>query len=109
MARPAEHKDPTVASRPKDSNNGRGLELNWNETVYLRVLHALRPGQRMAAGFLKRTTLRNAVREVMEDWGPMQRSSAAILQGSSIHHHNDIERLYSQVDFLVPIRPRISH
>jgi len=53
----------------------------------------------MAAGFLKRTTLRNAAREVMEDWGPMQRSSAAILRGSSIHHHNDIERLYSQVDF----------
>lgn|SRR5262245_52752897 len=73
--------------------------LDWNETVYLRGLHTLRPGQRMAAGFLRRTTLRNAVREVMEDWTPLQRPSAAILRGNSTYHHTDIERFYLQPDF----------
>jgi hypothetical protein len=53
----------------------------------------------MAAGFLRRTTLRNAVREVMEDWTPLQRPSAAILRGNSIYHHHDIERFYLQPDF----------
>jgi hypothetical protein len=81
------------------SETGR---LAWNETVYLRGLYTLRPGQRMATGFLTRTTLRNAVREVMEDWPVLQRQSAAILRGNSIYHHHDIERLYSQPDFPQP-------
>jgi hypothetical protein len=77
----------------------RFRQQRWNETVYLRGLHTLRPGQRIASGFLRRTTLRNAVREVMEDWTPLQRPSAAILRGNSIYHHHDIERLYLQPDF----------
>jgi|RhiMethySRZTD1v2_1073278.scaffolds.fasta_scaffold37221_3 hypothetical protein len=86
-------------SQQLSTDKSEAVRQDWNETVYLRGLHALRPGQRMAAGFLRRTTLRNAVREVMEDWTPLQRPSAAILRDNSIYHHHDIERFYLQPDF----------
>ena len=91
---------PSRLSSPQRSIRTREtVDLDWNETVYLRGLHTLRPGQRMAAGFLRRTTLSKAIREVMEDWTPLQRPSAVILRGNAIYHHNDIERFYLQPDF----------
>jgi hypothetical protein len=87
------------SSQQRSIRKSETVSLDWNELVYLRGLHTLRPGQRMAAGFLRRTTLSSAVREVMEDWTPLQRPSAAILRGNAIHHHNDIERFYLQPDF----------
>jgi hypothetical protein len=93
------HDGPNRQSSQQQSTKSETARQDWNETVYLRGLHALRPGQRMAAGFLRRTTLRNAIREVMEDWTPLQRPSAAILRGNSIYLHHDIERFYLQLDF----------
>jgi len=68
--------------------------MYWNETVYLSGLLPLKPGQTMAAGFLRRTGLRNALCEVMETWDASQRSDATILCGVSTYRHHDIERLY---------------
>ena len=94
------HDGPHRQSSQQQSTKKSGTaSQDWNETVYLRGLHTLRPGQRMAAGFLRRTTLLNAIREVMEDWTPLQRPSAAILRGNSIYHHHDIERFYLLPDF----------
>jgi hypothetical protein len=81
--------------RNGSSSIGETVEMDWNETVYLRGFHPLQPGQKMAAGFLRRTSLRNAVCEVMEGWDPSQRSNATILCGVSTYGHEDIERLYS--------------
>jgi hypothetical protein len=93
------HDGPSRQSLQRQSTNSGTVSQDWNETVYLRGLHTLRPGQRIAAGFLRRTTLLNAIREVMEDWTPLQRPSAAILRGNAIYHHHDIERFYLQPDF----------
>ena len=76
------------------SSKGETVEMDWNETVYLRGLHPLQPGQRIASGFLRRTSLRNAVCEVMEIWDLSQRSNATILCGVSAYRHDDIEKLY---------------
>jgi len=94
-------RDRLTRQNSQERSAGKSLPLrqDWNETVYLRGLHTLRPGQRIAAGFLRRTTLLNAIREVMEDWPAPQRPSAAILRGNSIYHHHDIERFYLQPDF----------
>lgn len=95
--RPNQH-----SSQQRSISARENVSLDWNETVYLRGLHTLRPGQSMAAGFLRRTTLSSAVREVMEDWTPLQRPSAAILRGHATYHHNDIEQFYLQSDFPKP-------
>jgi hypothetical protein len=86
-------------SQQRSNSASETFSLDWNEAVYLRGLHTLRPGQRMAAGFLRRTTLSSAVREVMEDWAPLQRPSAAILRGTAIYYHDEIERFYMQPNF----------
>jgi len=71
--------------RNRSSSKGESVQMYWNETVYLSGLLPLKPGQTMAAGFLRRTGLRNALCEVMETWDASQRSDATILCGVSTY------------------------